>query len=333
MTRLEEQATETLFEKGLITQEQLGEIKAYQSLGVFSLYGELRALLYLSVLLFTTGIGILIYQNIDSIGHIAILGLLLVVMVCCFYFCFKKSKGFHKEESSFENPVLQYLVLTGSILTCIFIGYLQFQYQTFGTHYGLATLVPTLMSFFCAYYFDNKSVLTIAVTGLAAYIGLSVSPQSLLNDDFYRTDALSYSAIALGVLFIVWTLYSTKTNLKKHFNFIYLTYALHLISVAAIAHVWGDHFWPIFAIILGLCFYYFYKVSYQIPSISLFVFTLVYSYIGINSVVFRFLEMIRVDDFYEVILIVTPFYFIGSIVLFIRLIKNFNKQKAHDSIR
>lgn len=333
MTRFEEQATEKLFEKGLISQEQLAEIKAYHSLGIFSLYSELRALLYLSVLLFTTGIGILIYQNIDTIGHIAILSLLLVVLVCCFYFCFKKGKGFQKEESSFEDPVLHYLVLTGNILTCIFIGYLQFQYKPFGAHYGLATLVPTLMSFFCAYYFDNKSVLTIAVTGLAAYIGLSVSPQSLLNGDFYRTDALSYSAMVLGVLFIVWAHYSAKINLKKHFNFIYLTYALHLISIAAIAHLWGDHLWLVFALILGLCAYYFYKVSYQIPSISLFVFTLVYSYIGINSVVFKLLEMIRVDDFYELIMMLTPFYFIGSIVLFIRLIKNFNKQKAHDSIR
>jgi hypothetical protein len=83
------------------------------------------------------------------------------------------------------------------LLTCIFIGYLQFQYTTFGTHYGLATLIPTVIGLFCAYYFDNKSILSIAITGLAAYIGLSVSPQSLINNDFHETATLSYSAIGL----------------------------------------------------------------------------------------------------------------------------------------
>jgi heme/copper-type cytochrome/quinol oxidase subunit 2 len=85
----------------------------------------------------------LIYKNIDSIGHIAILSILLIVIAVCFYYCFKNSKGFQKTETTFENPVLEYLVLAANILTCIFIGYLQFQYKPFGTHYGLATLIPT----------------------------------------------------------------------------------------------------------------------------------------------------------------------------------------------
>lgn len=332
MTQFDEQATQKLFEKNLITEEQFVQVKAYRSLGIFSLHNELKLFLYLSVLLFTTGIGILIYQNIDTIGHVAILSLLLIVTVICFYFCFKNSKGFQKEDSSFENPVLQYLVLTATILSCIFVGYIQFQYELFGTHYGLATLVPTIISFFCAYYFDNKSVLTIAVTGLTAYIGLSVSPQTLLSNDFYTTDTLSYSAIILGGLLILWTIYSTKINLKIHFNFIYLTYALHLISIAAINNLFQGY-WLIFAIVLGASAYYFYKVSYQIPAISLFVFTIIYAYIGINIIVFKFLEFINADDFFEFIMVLTPFYIIGSIVLFIILIKKFNKQKANDSIR
>ncbi|MCV9929153.1 DUF2157 domain-containing protein [Flavobacterium sp. LS1R49] len=332
MGHFEEQTTQDLFEKSLITEEQLSQIKEYRGLGIFSLYTELKLFLYLSVLLFTTGIGILIYQNIDTIGHVAILSLLLIVTVICFYFCFKKSKGFQKEDSSFENPVLQYLVLTATLLSCIFIGYIQFQYKLFGTHYGLATLVPTIISFFCAYYFDNKSVLTIAVTGLAAYIGLSVSPQTLLSNDFYTTDTLSYSAIVLGGLLILWTIYSSKINLKTHFNFIYLTYALHLISIATINNLLQGY-WLVFAIILGAFTYYFYKVSYQITAISLFVFTILYGYVGINIIVFKFLEFVNATDFYELIMLITPFYIIGSIILLIKLIKNFNKQKANDSIR
>jgi hypothetical protein len=329
MTKFDEQAAQKLFNQNLITENQFKEIKAYRDLHIFSLNAELKLFLYLSVLLFTSGIGILIYENIDKIGHIAILSLLLMVIAVCFYYCFKNSKGFHKSETSFEHPVLEYLVLAGNILTCIFIGYLQFQYKPFGEHYGLATLVPTIISFFCAYYFDNKSVLTIGVTGLAAYVGLSVAPQDLLNNnDFYESQNLSYSAVILGVLLILWTIYSNRISLKTHFNLIFLTFALHIISIAAISNLinYDTLTWIIFAVIMTSSIYYFYKASYDNKSMSLYVFMIVYGYIGANIFLFRIFENVDFSAIWELFFILLPAYFIGSIVLFIKLIKKFNKE-------
>lgn len=96
MKKFESQATQTFLEKNLISEEQFEQIQAYRNFNIFSLNNELQFLLYLSVLLFTSGIGILIYQNIDRIGHVAILSLLLVVTIICFYFCFKNADGFKK---------------------------------------------------------------------------------------------------------------------------------------------------------------------------------------------------------------------------------------------
>jgi hypothetical protein len=330
MTGFEKQTTQKLFEKKFITEEQFNQIKDYRSLGIFSLNAELKMFLYLSVLLFTSGIGILIYENIDTIGHVAILSLLLIVTVVCFYFCFKNSVGFRKSETTFESPVLEYLVLLANILTCIFIGYLQFQYKPFGTHYGLATLVPTIVSFICAYYFDNKSVLTIAITGLAAYVGLSVTPQDVFNNDLYLNQSLSFSAIMLGVLLILWAFYSDKIALKTHFKLIYLTFALHIISIASITNMVNEYygFWLLFSAILAGSCYYFYKASYELKAISLYVFMILYAYIGINIFLFRIFENIDFQDIWMLFVLAIPAYFIGSIVLFIKLIKNFNKETA-----
>ena len=330
MTGFEKQTTQKLFEKKFITEEQFNQIKDYRSLGIFSLNAELKMFLYLSVLLFTSGIGILIYENIDTIGHVAILSLLLIVTVVCFYFCFKNSVGFRKSETTFESPVLEYLVLLANILTCIFIGYLQFQYKPFGTHYGLATLVPTIVSFICAYYFDNKSVLTIAITGLAAYVGLSVTPQDVFNNDLYLNQSLSFSAIMLGVLLILWAFYSDKIALKIHFKLIYLTFALHIISIASITNMVNEYdgFWLLFSAILAGSCYYFYKASYELKAISLYVFMILYAYIGINIFLFRIFENIDFQDIWMLFVLAIPAYFIGSIVLFIKLIKNFNKETA-----
>lgn len=330
MAGFQEQSTQKLFERKFITEEQLAQIKSYRNLGIFSLNAELKMFLYLSVLLFTSGIGILIYENIDTIGHVAILSLLLIVTIICFYFCFKNSKGFQKTETTFESPVLEYLVLLANILTCIFIGYLQFQYKPFGTHYGLATLVPTIVSFICAYYFDNKSVLTIAITGLAAYVGFSVSPQDLFDNDFYSHLELSYSAIILGGLLILWTIYSSRISLKTHFNLIYLTFALHMISIASISNMVNEYdgLWILFsAVLAGSCFY-FYKASYEQKAISLYVFMILYAYIGINIFLFRVFENIDFSEIWMLFILLIPGYFIGSIILFIKLIKNFNKETA-----
>jgi len=329
MNKFDDQATQSLLDKNLITENQYQEIKAYRNLNIFSLNAELKLFLYLSVLLFTSGIGILIYENIDTIGHIAILSILLIVIAVCFYYCFKNSKGFQKTETVFESPFLEYLVLAANILTCIFIGYLQFQYKPFGTNYDLATLIPTLISFFCAYYFDNKSVLTIAITGLAAYIGLSVTPQDLLHNDFYSNETLSYSAIILGGLLILWTIYSSRTNLKTHFNFIYLTFALHLISIASISNLTDsdyDGIWMLFGLVLAASSYYFYKVSHETKAMSLYVFMIIYAYIGLNIFFFRILDLVDFSGIWELFVFMLPVYFIGSIVLFIKLIKNFHKE-------
>ena len=331
MNKFDDFPTKLLLDKNLITENQYQEITAYRNLNIFSLNAELKFFLYLSVLLFTSGIGILIYKNIDTIGHIALLSILLIVIVVCFYYCFKNSKGFQKTETTFEHPVLEYLVLAANILTCIFIGYLQFQYKPFGTHYGLATLVPTIISFFGAYYFDNKSVLTIAIIGTAAYIGLSVTPQDLLHNDFYSNPNLSYSAIILGGLLILYTLYSSRINLKTHFNIIYLTFALHLISIASISNLAGsdtDGIWILFGLVLGASSYYFYKVSHEVKAMSLYIFMIVYAYIGLNVFLFRILDLIDFSDIWELLILILPIYFIGSIVLFIKLIKNFHKEIA-----
>jgi hypothetical protein len=79
------------------------------------------------------------------IGHLVILAILLVVTIVCYYFSFKNANGFHRGETSFENPIYDYIILAALLLSCI-SGYLQFQYAAFGTHYLVeATLIPTAL--------------------------------------------------------------------------------------------------------------------------------------------------------------------------------------------
>ncbi len=326
MEKQNEILTEQLVSKEFVTQEQHNEIKNYWQLGIFSLNTELLFFLYVSVLLFTSGVGIVVYKNIDTIGHIAILAVNFILMLVCFYFSFKKAKGFSKEEVVFDNPIYDYLVLAGSILGCIFIGYIQYQYTIFGKDFGLVSLFSAAFCFVIAYYFDNKSVLSIAITALATFIGITITPKTLLTNEVYSNPQLSYYGLALGAVLILIMEYTIREKVKEHFHIVYATFALNLIGICCIAGLLEDY-WFVFVFLMALAIYYFYKVSHQIASTFLFVFTLLYGYVGINIFLGRLIMIADSSDIIMLFIYLLPFYVIGSIFLFIKLIQKFNKEK------
>ena len=121
--------------------------------------------------------------------------------------------------------------------------------------------------------------------------------------------------------------------MKKHFNLIYLTFALHLISISCIKNLFNSY-WVLFVLLLLASSYYFFTTSHQIKSASLFIFTIIYAYVGINICLFKLVEFINFDsDLLVPFFFLVPFYFIGSIILFILLVKKFNKDKTYDTIR
>ena len=320
-----------LLDRELLSKEQEMGIRNYFSQGIFSLRNELLFLMYLSVLLFTSGVGILIYKNIDTIGHSIILLVMLALTVVCFYFSFKESKGFSKEDIDFENPVYNYLVLLAVILSCSFMGYIQFQYAIFGNYFEISIYISAFIALASAYYFNNKSALSIGITALVTSLGISLTPRTLINNDVYWNEMLSYYGLLLGVIIVLWSVHSKKIGLKKHFDLVLLTFALHLINICCIAGLINDIWVLFFFLMAGTC-YFFYKKSFEIEAISIYIFTLLYGFIGFNIVIVRFLEHTDFEDFWELFIVILPVYFITSIVLFIKAIKNFNK-KTNDSLQ
>ncbi len=320
--------TQILLEKGFISETQAENIKSYRTRNFFSLRGEIFFLFFLGVFLFTTGCSILIYKNIDTIGHVAILAAILLTSLVCFYISFKQSPGFSKEHVVSKNQAIPYLLLTANLLGGIFIGYLQFQYSTFGTHYALATLLPTLLYFFSAYYFDHKGVLALAISGLCAVAGFSTNPRALLEMDFSGDTYLSYSALGIGFLLIAWVFYADKKEIKKHFDLTYLNFALHIFCIACLSNLFSDY-WILWLIPLTAILYYFMKLAYRLKSYNFYIFFLIYAYIAFNFTVGR---MIHKLDLGLIIMYVTPLYFIASIVFFVNRIRTFRKHVRNEGV-
>ena len=315
-----------LHQKEFLNDKDLENIADYQKKGIFSLRSELLLMIYFSIILFTSGIGVIVYNNIDSIGYLAILSANFILMLVCFYFSFKKAKGYSNHEVLFENPLHDYLVLTGSLLACIFLGYINFQYKIFDDSYAYVSLISAVLCFAVAYYFDNRIVLSMAITSLAAFIGISITPKSVFQNEVYSNLELTYSGLILGMLLLVWMEYSFKHKIKAHFYFVFATFALHLLGVCIIAGLLSEHWFVFIPILLGFI-YYFYRFSYRVFATSLFAFMLLYGYFGVNVLGGKILSFIDFGPFFEFLIMVSPFYVIASIYMFIRLVKQFNTEK------
>src|SRR5690606_35008245 len=118
---------------------------------IFSVYYELRTMLYLGVMLFTTGMGFLIYENIGDIGHILSITGLCILTIACFGYGFWKVAPYSNEKISNDSPYFDYIVLLGCLLFISVLGYLQFQYNLLYDKLEFATLITALFFFLAAY--------------------------------------------------------------------------------------------------------------------------------------------------------------------------------------
>jgi len=213
-----------LHAEGTISDESYNKIQQRHANALVSIHFEIKTFLYLGILMLTTGLGILVYKNIDSIGHQAILAFIALITTGCFYHCFKHKKPFSKHKVPTPNSAFDYLLLLGTLSFLIFVGYLQYQYNVFGSNYGLATFIPMLALFYIAYDFDHIGMLNLGITNLGIWMGVSVTPKQLLFSHTFNSTTIIYTYLGFGLLLLFLGWLTGKLQIKPHFKFSYQHY-------------------------------------------------------------------------------------------------------------
>lgn len=312
-----------VYKEGHIDANQFARIRAAEAEQLFSIHWELRTILYLGILLLSSGIGILVYINIDTIGHQAILAAIAAACAGCFYFAFKHKLPYQNEKIVHTSPFFDYVVLLGCLLFALFVGYFQYQYSPFGEHYGILVFIPTVLSFFMAYRFDHKGVLSIGITGLAGTFGLSVSPRQLIEQNDFSDLSVVFTAFSLGILLGVWAWYSDLKNIKRHFSFTYHNFTLNIMCIAALAALFDQDLKLISLLALaGICIY-FIRYAFEQKSYLFFLLSILYGYIGLTYFAFYLLSMI--DNISEGTFLLGMLYVIASAIGVIFLFLNLKK--------
>ncbi|QXV65284.1 DUF2157 domain-containing protein [Mucilaginibacter sp. 21P] len=323
-----------LHAEGLLNDDSLQKLKIRDETPLLSIHRELNVIMYLGVVLLTGGLGTLIYKNIDTIGHQAVLGIIAMITVGCFYYCFKHKKPFSKQKMPSPTMGFDYVLLLGSITLVIFIGYLQYQYNAFGINYGLATFVPMVLLFYIAYNFDHLGILSMAIVNLGIWMGVSITPKTLLMMGEFNTPKLINTYLVLGAILLSTAYLNARLDIKKHFKFSYQNYGTHIVFVALIAgffHYFEQSLSLVYVAVVFTFAGYMYRESFRERSFYFIMISIVYGYIALCGLVIKISVDAKLDgmEFFYLLLMV----FIASVIGLIILLVNINRKlKADDHI-
>jgi hypothetical protein len=298
-----------LSKQGILSSKQQAEIAETERQKPFSLHWELRSMLYIGILLVSSGLGLLIYDNFDQIGQGALLTGIAAACMGCFYFAWRYRPKWTPAQTQSRSTFGDYALILACLLFLTLEGYAQYAYNVFGTRYGLVTLLPALLFLPLAYRFDHRGVLSMALTALISWVGVTVKPLELYFKTNFFDQETVLSAIGLALLLIGVAVGLERKHIKPHFTYTYLTIAGNLLMVALLGGLFnfeGVRLW--FALGLALACVVFDQYSrrgrrLQSPGATdgSFLFLLmstVYGYIGVTYLFFHYMRPKGDDAYY-----------------------------------
>jgi hypothetical protein len=282
-----------LKERNFLSEDQFQKLEPVYSARIISVFYELRILLYLGVMLFTTGIGILIYENIGELGHTIAIGSLFILTAWCAHYAMRHAPPFTTGKAIPPSPYFDYIVLLGCLLFISVLAYLQVQYALFDEGMGLTTLITAAFFFAAAYRYDHLGVLSLAITALASFFSISVSPQKWYDGDFFSESNLHMVAIVFGAILASASLMLDKRKIKQHFTFAYINFCSLIYLSGATAGLFSDEYYQAIYLFLlfagcGLLTYY----AQQKRSFLFMLYAFVFGYIGLTYLVSDVIEYV-----------------------------------------
>lgn len=188
---------------------------------------EIRATLYLGVLLLATGVGLFVKENHERIGPAAIGVAIGLGAAACLVWAVRRSAPFAWSETTSAHAGFDYVLLLGALLAATDLAYLETQFALLGPAWPWHLLVVAVCYGLLAYRFDSRMLLSLALASFAAWRGISVSIErtSLGSGDPAR---LRVEALFTGALFAVVGLVSARAEKKAHFEGVYVDAGLLL---------------------------------------------------------------------------------------------------------
>jgi len=219
-------------ERGAITPEQNSLLAGLSRGEPFSLFLELNILLYAGILAFVAGLGWTVTTWSQQLGDVLVLTTLSAIVGFCFWYCFSRAPAWSPAASPSPSLVFDYILYLGTLTWALDLAYIENRLHMLSGQWDGYLLATAVLFFVLAYRFDNRLVLSFALSSLAGWFGLAISRWPSHQDATYRQYAILYSLL-IGLAGAL----TRRSGLKPHFFTAYGNIAANVLFWALLSGV------------------------------------------------------------------------------------------------
>ena len=248
----------------------------------FSLFLELNILFYAGVLAFVAGLGWTVTTYSEQLGDVLVLAILSAIFAACFWYCFSRAPAWALAQTSAPNAAFDYVLYLGSLVWCIELAYLEDRLHLLSGQWDLYLLATAVFFFFLAYRFDNRFVLSLALSSLAGWFGLTISHWRSDQDAAYRQYALIYCLLIGGGGALL-----KLRGVKPHFFGTYLNIAANVGFWALLSGVFEREEYGLWFLALLVACGVSLAWGLKRRQFAFVAYSAVYGYVGVSSILVR----------------------------------------------
>jgi hypothetical protein len=268
--------------QGAISPEQHVHLTKLSRREPFSLFLELNALLYAGVLAFVAGLSWTVITWSQQLGAVLVLAILTIILSACFWYCSSRATAWSPAETPSPNLIFDYVLYLGSFVWGVELTYLENRFHVLSGQWDFYLLATAVLFFLLAYRFDNRFVLSLGLSSLAGWFGLTISHFPSHENAAYRQYALIYCLlVGLGGAIL------KRYALKPHFFSTYLNIAANIYFWTALSGVFEQRDFGLWflALLIGCAASLAWGLKRR--QFAFVAYSAVYGYVGISSLLLR----------------------------------------------
>lgn len=273
-----------LVESGILPPDKAPVLLRTARGELVSVHVELRALLYLGVLLITAGAGVLVKENLHRIGPGAIAAGIGLAAAAALFWVARVSPPFSWREVPAPSLAFDYVLLLGVLLAAADLAYVEVQFTPLGANWTWHLLIVAVLTALAAFRYDSRIVFSLALSSFAAWRGVSVADFGA-GSWLGAESALRWNAIGCGALFVLLGFALKTTDRKGHFEPVPVHLGWLLI-LGGLASGWGEpRAWWLYSLALLLVSAALAAGAYRSRRFSLFAFGVVGGYAALSRLI------------------------------------------------
>jgi len=189
---------------------------------IFSVFEELRFVLYAAVAAITTGLGLVLKYNLDRIGPVTLIAALALIAAGCYATALRtRFKGKTRSLGG------DYVLLLGALIASADLGYAESQFHWLGSEWQWHLLMLAVFHAATAYALDSRLVLCASLAALAGWFGIEGHIAALFEANG-SAGALGAHAVICSVTILVCRAANHRLGGSAQFDSVFENFAANV---------------------------------------------------------------------------------------------------------